>query len=216
MGAAAHLGIRLDEYDRRIRTFIPNYEEMLDEAAGALDPRVKTIVDLGIGTGALSARCLARAKAARVIGIDADADIMALAKKRLGASASFAQGNFVRTPLPRADAVVASISLHHIRTRPSKRRMYERIRAAIRPGGVFVVADCCPSRDYWPRQLDAWMTHLRRTYSSRAAAKFLDDWSHEDVYVPLDEELALREQAGFRKIDVVWRKGAFAVIAARR
>jgi SAM-dependent methyltransferase len=214
MGAAAHLGIRLSEYDRRIRTFIPNYDEMLEEAARALDPRVRTIVDLGIGTGALSARCLARAKSARVIGIDADADIVALARKRLGGAATFVEGNFVHTPLPRADAVVASISLHHIRTRDAKRRVYEKTRAALRPRGVFVVADCCPSREYWPDQLDAWMTHLRRAYSPRAAAKFLDDWSREDVYVPLDEELALRDRAGFKKIDVIWRKGAFAVIAA--
>jgi hypothetical protein len=33
MGVAAHLGIRLREYDARIRTFIPHYEEMLDAAA---------------------------------------------------------------------------------------------------------------------------------------------------------------------------------------
>jgi hypothetical protein len=125
------------------------------------------------------------------------------------------QGNFVRTALPRADAVVASISLHHIRTRPAKQRVYERIRRSLRRGGVFVSADCFPSREYWPEQLDVWMEHLCRTYSSRAAAKFLDDWSGEDVYVPLEEEIALRERAGFRVIDVTWRKGAFAVIACR-
>ena len=33
MGVASHLGIQLTEYDRRIRTFIPDYEEMLDAAA---------------------------------------------------------------------------------------------------------------------------------------------------------------------------------------
>ena len=75
MSVASHLGITVREYDRRIRTFIPNYAEMLDEVATVLDPATKTIVDLGVGTGALSARCLARAPAARVIGIDADAEI---------------------------------------------------------------------------------------------------------------------------------------------
>ena len=56
MSVASHLGISVREYDRRIRTFIPNYEEMLDEAASALDPAAATIIDLGVGTGALSAR----------------------------------------------------------------------------------------------------------------------------------------------------------------
>ena len=59
MGVASHLGIKLTEYDSRIRTFIPHYEEMLDVAAAAIPPRARTIVDLGIGTGALSSRCLA-------------------------------------------------------------------------------------------------------------------------------------------------------------
>ena len=55
MSVAAHLGIRLSEYDRRIRTFIPRYEEILDAAAASVVPKARTIVDLGIGTGALAA-----------------------------------------------------------------------------------------------------------------------------------------------------------------
>src|SRR4026208_979520 len=66
MSVASHLGIRLADYDARIRTFIPDYEEMLGVAAAAIPARTRTIVDLGIGTGALSARCLAPAPAARV------------------------------------------------------------------------------------------------------------------------------------------------------
>ena len=83
MGVASHLGITLTEYDSRIRTFIPHYEEMLDVAAAAIPPSARTIVDLGVGTGALSARCLAVARQARTVGIDLDPDILALAGRRL-------------------------------------------------------------------------------------------------------------------------------------
>ena len=71
MSVASHLGIRLDEYDARIRTFIPDYETMLDAAAAVVPPDARTIVDLGIGTGAFAARCVRRATRARVVGIDA-------------------------------------------------------------------------------------------------------------------------------------------------
>ena len=78
MGVASHLGIRLREYDQRIRTFIPDYDEMLDAAAALLQASsTTTIVDLGVGTGVLAARCLDRMRRARVVGIDADADILA-------------------------------------------------------------------------------------------------------------------------------------------
>jgi hypothetical protein len=42
----------------------------------------------------------------------------------------------------------------------------------------------------------------------------LRTWSGEDTYVPLDVETAMLRDAGFR-VDVLWRKGAFAVLLAR-
>ena len=217
MSVASHLGIELAEYDHRIRTFIPNYEEMLDAAADAVDPNARTIVELGIGTGALAARCLKRARNATVIGIDADDDILGLARRRLRGAATLRTANFVQAPLPRADAVVASIALHHVRSRTAKVRLYRRIRAALQPGGVFISADCHPAgtRDRRRAQHDAWMAHLRESYSTRKASALLRAWRKEDVYVTLDAELALLQSAGF-SVDVAWRRGMFAVIVAVR
>src|SRR6185369_14938609 len=61
VSVSQHLGIKLSEYDHRIRTFVPFYEEMLDVVADTVFATCGTaprITDLGIGTGALSARCL--------------------------------------------------------------------------------------------------------------------------------------------------------------
>jgi SAM-dependent methyltransferase len=216
MSVASHLGISVREYDRRIRTFIPNYAEMLEEVASAVDPAAETIVDLGVGTGALSARCLRRAPAARLIGIDADAEMLPLAQRRLGRRATLKVGNFLRTELPRTDAVVATLALHHVRTRAAKATLYGRIRAALRRGGVLITGDCHPSENgaRWRAQRELWLRHLEETYTRPEAEKFLRDWSHEDTYVPLRTELALLEEAGFRAVDIVWRRDAFAVIAA--
>jgi tRNA (cmo5U34)-methyltransferase len=217
MGVASHLGIDLNEYDSRIRTFIPHYEEMLDVAAAAVPPRARTIADLGVGTGALSARCLRTAPAARTVGIDVDPDILALAGRRLGTRATFHTGSFLRAPLPHSDAVVASFALHHVRTRAAKRSLYRRIRVALRPGGLFVSVDCQPARDAQVRraQFAEWLAHLRAAYTPRDARGFLKAWSHEDVYLPLEAELGLLQSAGF-SAEVLWRRGAFAVIRARR
>jgi hypothetical protein len=88
MSVAAHLGIDLKEYDSRIRTFIPHYEEMLDVAAAAIPPRARTITDLGTGTGALSARCLKTAARARAIGIDLDRESCPLPANSRSAAAA--------------------------------------------------------------------------------------------------------------------------------
>jgi len=213
MGAASHLGIELAEYDQRIRTFIPDYEEMLDAAADAVDPKARTIVELGIGTGALASRCLKRAPNAALIGIDADPGILALASRRLRPAGTMHIANFVRAPLPRATAVVASFALHHVRTRNAKIRLYRRVRAALHPGGLFISADCHPAADRAraAAQRDAWKAHLRASYGAAEAENLLRAWGREDVYVPLDSELALLQQAGF-SVDVAWRRDAFAVI----
>lgn len=217
MSVTSHLGIKLSDYDSRIRTFIPHYEEMLEVGAAAIPPTARTIVDLGIGTGALSSRCLRTARRATAVGIDVDPAILALAQRRLGDRASLTTGSFLRAPLPACDSVVASFSLHHIRTRTAKASLYRRIREALRPGGLFVSVDCHPAADIVVRdaQFAEWLAHLRRAYGPAQAKATLASWSHEDVYVPLDAELALLRSAGFR-VELLWRRGAFAVIRAAR
>lgn len=217
MGVASHLGIKLSEYDSRIRTFIPHYEEMLDVAAAAIPARTRTIVDLGVGTGALSSRCLAAAPTARTVGIDLDPEILALAARRLGGRATLTTGSFLRAPLPTCDALVASFALHHVRTRAAKAALYRRIRAALRPGGLLLSVDCNPAVDRAVRrvQLDEWLTHLRRAYTAARARAIFASWAQEDVYVPLDAEIALLRSAGFR-VELLWRRGAFAVLRGAR
>jgi len=78
VSVASHLGIRLEEYDARIRTFIPDYDTMLEVAGSLVPPRTRRILDLGIGTGALSAQCLRQAPGARIVGIDADPEVLPL------------------------------------------------------------------------------------------------------------------------------------------
>jgi SAM-dependent methyltransferase len=217
MSVAAHLGIAIEEYDRRIRTFIPRYEEMLDAAADAVGRRARVIVDLGVGTGALAARCLERAPRARIIGVDVDEAMLGLAAERLPPTATLRHGNFLRSALPRADAAIASFALHHVRTRPAKARFYQRLRRGLERGGVFVSADAHPDSDWSAAkaQRDAWLAHLRRSYSPPEALALLDSWADEDVYQPLDVEKDLLKRAGF-DVAVVWRKDGFAVVRARK
>jgi len=215
MSVAAHLGINLAEYDARIRTFIPDYEEMLDAAAALVRPGARRVVDLGTGTGALAARCLVRAPRARLVGIDVDPAMARVAARRLGTRASFVTGDFARVPVPRCDTLVSSFALHHVRTRAAKARVYARLRRALSRGGQLIVVDCQPASDpaIAAQQVDAWRRHLRRRYPRAKADGFLRAWSREDVYVPLEAELTLMRRARL-KPEVVWRKGAFAVVRA--
>ncbi len=222
MSVATHLGIRLDEYDARIRTFIPAYEQMLDAAAHALRAlhvAAPTIVDLGTGTGALAARCLDVRPDATLVGIDADPAILDAARRRLGGRgslASFVQADYLDITIPDGHAIVASLALHHVRTVERKRQLYRDCRRALPAGGQLVTADCFPATDAAVAALDrdAWRAHLRRTYSDAETDAFFAAWAAEDVYMPLEDELAMLRDARFAT-DVIWRMESFGVVAAR-
>ena len=224
MSVASHLAVSPAKYDTRIRSLIPLYDELIAEAARALGHAarpVKTVVDLGIGTGALARACLASAPGARVRGIDADPDMMAIARARLGRLSSrvtMTTGSFLDEPLPACDAIVASYSLHHIRTTRAKLAFYRRCYRALRPGGILINGDCAPASTPggFARDLDLWYTHLGKTFGGRARGRRVyESWADEDVYVPLAEETRLLERAGFA-VDVPWRRSPFAVIVGCR
>jgi ubiquinone/menaquinone biosynthesis C-methylase UbiE len=217
MSVASHLGINILEYDACIRTFIPAYEEMLDVAASAVPVRARHILDLGTGTGALAARCLERAPKARVTGIDTDPEMLKLAAQRLGSHTTFVCSTFLRAPLPSCDVVTASFALHHVRTRKAKLTLYRRIHEALRSGGIVLTVDCHPASDHAlaRQQHEAWRLHLARAYKPSEAKALLAAWAQEDFYVPLEAELAMLTLAGFAA-EVLWRKGAFAVLRGKR
>lgn len=222
MGVADHLRIELDEYDQKIRTFVPHYETLLDVIARSLallQAASPKVIDLGIGTGALAEACLGVSRRAKLLGVDADPDILDAARYRLRdhENIEFLHDTFLNVTLPPADAVVACIALHHIAEPEDKQALYRRIFDALRPGGVFVSGDSFPSSE--PRlatqHRNAWLRHLERTYSSVEAEGYLQAWSDEDTYHPLASELDWLRGAGFRA-EVLWRADGFAVVAGLR
>src|SRR5207302_2056730 len=102
-------------YDVQIRRFIPHYDEMITtgvELLAALAPAEAHVLDLGGGTGALSAAVLDALPGIHITVLDVDADMLGEARQRLARftdRVSFHEGSFL-DPLPRADAVVASLA----------------------------------------------------------------------------------------------------------
>lgn len=221
MGAASHLGIDLREYDTRIRSFIPGYEQLLEIAstvlAASVPARSPLIVDLGTGTGALAEWCLAAKPSARVTGVDEDEGMLAAATKRLRRQFTGLRGSFETIDLPACDAVTACLALHHIPTPARRLRLFRRIHRALRKGGVLIIADCYLSSDPRLRASDRalWIDHLRTNYTAREAQAYLRAWAKEDFYAPLRDEIAHLERAGFT-VDVSGRRGPFAVLIAAK
>jgi tRNA (cmo5U34)-methyltransferase len=143
---AGHLGVAADDYDRTIRTFIPNYERMIATVVHWLDGHVPPgglVLDLGAGTGGLSAAILEALPDVRVQLVDVDPNMLGVAGIRCSAHSGRYELRHARfeDQLPRCHAVVASLALHHVATHAEKRKLYRAILTALEPTGLVVVAD---------------------------------------------------------------------------
>ena len=214
-----HLRVEIEAYDRTIRAFIPSYEEMLERAAEAVaGAKPGRVIDLGAGTGALAQAVLRRCGQATVLLIDADGEMLAQARERLAPFAGrvqYAERPF-QGPLPPCDAAVASLALHHVSTLGEKGKIFGAIHAALPPGGVFVNADATMPADPAARKADfeTWAAHLvSRGIEEEQAWRHFEEWSGEDTYFPLEEELASMEDAGFEAA-CLWRAVPLAVVRA--
>ena len=223
-----HLGVQAREYDVEIRRYIPEYDQMIATAVGLVRGEV---VDLGTGTGALAAAILHAHPTAHVKLVDIDPGMLDTARARVAAfgeraelvHASFAPGEKAGeafwAAVKACDAVVASLALHHIPALDTKRELYRRVHAALRPGGRFVIADAVVHDHGAERDamFSVWSTWMARHGIAQTEANALfAKWAGEDFYYPLATELRLLADAGFQRPDCFWKYGPVAVYGAFR
>jgi SAM-dependent methyltransferase len=132
----------MSEYD----SFAPDYDtwaaDMTEDIAwyvslarGAAEP----IVELGVGTGRIAIP-IARETGKRVIGFDRSQEMLAVGRERAGdLPIEFREGDFrdlaVEEPV---ELVICPFrALLHLPTWADRRRTFERVSAALRPGGRF-------------------------------------------------------------------------------
>ena len=216
-----HLRVEVDAYDEIIRRFIPGYETLLDAAARAIAAvRPGLVLDLGAGTGALSEAMLGHDAVGTVELVDVDPEMLDQARVRLerfGSRARFREQSFLDR-LSACDAVGASLALHHIPEMRDKRALYRRIRASLRPGGVFVNADAVMPSDPEGREAGyaSWAAHMvSRGIPEERAWQHFAEWAEEDTYQPIEQELAAMAAAGFTA-GIAWHEGPMAVLVGQR
>ena len=217
----SHLRLEIDAYDEAIRQFIPGYEEGLKRIAckvAAIRPAL--VLDLGTGTGALAEAMLEHESVGAVEAIDVDPEMLDRARNRLvrfGARVRIRECSF-EAPLPACDAVAACLALHHIPAMQRKRTLYKHIFRALRPAGVFVSADVTMTADPEERErcYRIWTAHLvSRGIDEQRAREHFDEWSSEDTYFPVEEELAAMREAGF-VAECTWQDPPNTLLVGRR
>jgi tRNA (cmo5U34)-methyltransferase len=208
-------------YNAARRRLIPSYDAFYGTATAAIAiaPGAGRILDLGAGTGLLSAHVRSRYPDAEMTLTDGSPAMLDQAREVLGVRGVRYQVADLTDPLPAGpwDAIVSALAIHHLDD-PDKRRLFARICDELRPGGVFVnaeqVAGPTPALD---EHYAAWHEREARAAGSDDAewAGAVERMAH-DRLATVEDQLRWLRDAGFVDADCLFKDHRFAVLFARR
>lgn len=219
------------EYDRSRRRLVPDFEVFYGAAVDAIphgmDKDIR-VLDLGAGTGLLSAMVAAKFPRSRVTLVDISVEMLRVARRRFAGEPGrfeYRVMDYARKPLPSAvpgerrgyDVVVSALSIHHL-TDGDKTELFEKVHDALVEGGVFVNADQASNES---PEVEAacqqwWLDQVREAgVGERELAAALER-TRADKNATLKAQLAWMEEAGFGDIACDYENRRFVVYRGRK
>jgi tRNA (cmo5U34)-methyltransferase len=211
------------QYDAQRRMVIPDFEGFYGAAvwAAAWAGRSPVILDIGAGTGLLSARILDRYPKASLTLLDISESMLDIARRRFQGRSKihFLVADYSRESLGgQYDIIVSALSIHHL-TREEKKGLYRRIFEALKEDGVFVHAEQVQGETAWTHRhnIEYWDDFIHTGGLPRDQREQIR--MRRDVYdrtETLSIQLRWLQEIGFSDVDVIYKNRPFAVFSGRK
>ncbi|MDB5306063.1 MAG: rebM 3 [Gemmataceae bacterium] len=191
---------------------------LVAEAAAAVTPHARHVLDVGCGAGNYTLKLLEHLPGLDATLIDLSTPMLDRAVERVGRATARAvtpvQGDIREVELgeQRFDIALAAAVIHHLRSDDEWHAVFASLHRALRPGGSVWVFDLVESaipavqQMMW-RWYGEYLTGLRdATYRDQVFAYI----EREDTPRPLAFQLDVMRRAGFDQIDVLHKNSCFA------
>ena len=207
-------------YDTARARLIPGFIEFYAAAIDLLPADTGHVLDLGAGTGLLSALIRERFPDAYIEMMDNSQPMLEQARARFAKDQESAciLADYTKDSLGgEYDAIVSALSIHHL-TDEAKRQLFARILPALKPGGIFVNAEQIlqPTPELEVGAREQWLADIRALGATgqQIADSLLRQT--EDRCATIDDQLQWIREAGFTNVRCIYAQGRFAVLTASR
>ncbi len=210
------------QYDVNRRLLIPCFDDFYGSAIAiikTIDNNAPKILDLGIGTGLLSAFILEEYPDAQITGIDMSSKMLEEAEKRFdGRGVELLEGNYLTVEVGCGyDAVVSSLSIHHVEGR-DKYELFRKMYGLLNDGGIFINADQVlgSTSNIEGIYRSEWYGAMRDLGVSDELLAASEERMKEDKMSTLQEQLSWLIEAGFADVECWYKNFIFTVYSGRK
>ncbi|AKB32708.1 Methyltransferase [Methanosarcina siciliae HI350] len=210
------------KYDEQRKKFVPCFDDFYGAAVSvaSVDSENPGIMDIGAGTGLLSAFLMKRYPEASFTLIDISEKMLAMAKDRFGnnsnvkyIAADYSKYDFV----DKYDIVISALSIHHLEDK-KKEELYKKSYSILKENGVFINADQVHGETPFIENLNktTWRQYVET--SGLPEEEILAGYERVklDRDTSLEQQLDWLKKAGFCDVSCIYKYYQFAVMFGRK
>jgi tRNA (cmo5U34)-methyltransferase len=216
--ATAAFSAHASQYTALRRRLVPGYDQFYGAVVDVLslnEQPPRRVLDLGAGTGLLSAAVLTAFPDVSIELLDGSEAMLAEAAERLSGAVGAVHVADMTAPLPAGpfDAIVSALAIHHL-TDAGKRQLFARAHDALSAGGVFVNADqvAGPTEPLTAIYTATWERECRALGATDAELDDAHQRMRHDRCADVESQLAWMREAGFSAADCVYKSWRQAVL----
>jgi tRNA (cmo5U34)-methyltransferase len=204
-------------YDGLIPRLIPHYREQHDIILQLIhfetNANIK-VLDLGAGTGILSAMILQAFPQANVTAFDMAENMLKICQTNLsafGERLTLQQGNFAEDDFGSGyDLVVSGLAIHHLE-REGKQQLFHKLFNSMNAGGILLIRDIVTGATpkLTEQYENLWRQYMKANGEDDAA--WFQNYLKEDIPSSVEEQTKWLAEAGFADAACHWRHLNFAI-----
>ncbi|MBN6189053.1 class I SAM-dependent methyltransferase [Aneurinibacillus sp. BA2021] len=209
-------------YDQQRRKLIPCFDDFYSIPVTIAETKSEspTILDIGAGTGLLSARMLEKYPNASITLIDLSEKMLDMAALRFEqrSQVKYIVGDYTTYEFADTfDIVISSLSIHHLMD-GEKKALYHKVFSIMKQDGIFINADQVLGSSPYIESLYTgdWKKKIEQSGLTREEIASAYERTALDKMSTLEDQMMWLKEAGFTDVDCIYKYFNFVVLFGRK